>query len=216
MFTTLETFDTIFSADSVEWCPITGFKDFFVCGTYQLSSEDEKSDDKKSQKRQGIIYLFQIVSLGKLKLHQTLQVPAVLDIKWAHVKIQDKILLGVVNSIGFIQMYKLQTNETSNDCKIELLTEQKVPEKSIDSEILALSLDWSTGKSPSENTNNAKITVSDSQGATTIFSIDPEKELKVITSMEGHEFQAWITAFNYWNTNVVYSGIFNSFNQHLE
>ena len=32
-------FDTVYSADSVEFCPIDGFKDLFVCGHYQLADK---------------------------------------------------------------------------------------------------------------------------------------------------------------------------------
>lgn len=35
-YKTLCTKDTGFYADTVEWCPIKGFKDVLVCGTYQL------------------------------------------------------------------------------------------------------------------------------------------------------------------------------------
>lgn len=35
-YITLCTKDTGFYADTVEWCPIEGFKDVLVCGTYQL------------------------------------------------------------------------------------------------------------------------------------------------------------------------------------
>ena len=29
-------FDVVYSADSVEWCPVEGFQDILLCGTYQL------------------------------------------------------------------------------------------------------------------------------------------------------------------------------------
>ncbi|XP_044008905.1 diphthine methyltransferase isoform X2 [Aphidius gifuensis] len=204
MFKTLDNFDTIYSADSVEWCPIDDFKDLFVCGTYQLAPEDEQSNEK-SQKRDGKIYLFRIETMGKLKLLQTIDVPAVLDMKWSHVRIQNNIYLGVVNSIGYIQIYKLQIDETTGDAMIKLHIEKKLSQKSGD-EILALSLDWSTGKCQNDNINDAKITVSDSEGKITIFNFDSHNDLSVLSSLEEHEFQAWITAFNYWNTNIIYSG----------
>ena len=39
-------FDTVYSADSVEFCPIDGFKDLFVCGHYQLA--DKVSEQLKT------------------------------------------------------------------------------------------------------------------------------------------------------------------------
>ncbi|XP_008545062.1 diphthine methyltransferase [Microplitis demolitor] len=199
MFKTLETFDTEFSADSVEWCPIKGFKDLFVCGTYQLfpeESSDSSVTKSSGQKRLGRIFLFKIRAPGKLKLLQQLEVPAVLDMKWAHVRCQDKILLGVVNSLGFLQVFKLDEDEG----KIELLVETSV---SSEDPVLALSLDWSTGRGT--NGLDVKITVSDSKGYVSLFYFGQSK-LECLSSQEAHEFEAWITAFDYWNTDVIYSG----------
>ena len=40
--------DTVYSADSVEWCPIDGFNHVLACGTYQLEAEAaaENNQDK--------------------------------------------------------------------------------------------------------------------------------------------------------------------------
>ncbi|XP_034935235.1 diphthine methyltransferase [Chelonus insularis] len=203
MFITLETFDTQFSADSVEWCPIEGFQDIFICGTYQLSPENEKSEtviDTKPQIRLGKIFLFQVIKVGKLKLLQELEVSGVLDIKWAHVRCQENILFGIVNSVGFLQIYKLHTDD---DLKVELLTERKVRE--VEGEILALSLDWDTGKSPREGVKEEKISVSDSKGFVSIFHLI-QGQLNFIGSQKAHEFEAWITAFDSWDSNIIYSG----------
>ena len=40
--TTYQTIDTVYSADSVEWCPVEGFQDLLLCGTYQLEEKDPK------------------------------------------------------------------------------------------------------------------------------------------------------------------------------
>lgn len=207
MFTTLETFDTIFSADSVEWCPIDGFNDLFVCGTYELTKEEEEllQQQNKLQKRLGKIFLFRIIPPGTLQLLQEINLPAVLDMKWAHVKCQNKIFLGVVNSIGYLQIYRLMTNE--NEHKIELIMEKKLREA--EEEILALSLDWSTGKFPSCDDNGdveeAKIIVSDSKGWITLFNFNTTV-LNIVESKRVHDFEAWIAAFNYWDPNTIYSG----------
>lgn len=204
MFHTLETFNTEFSADSVEWCPSENFEDIFVCGTYQLTNDETKdSSATEIKKRVGRIYLFQVVKNGslQLKLLQQLEVAAILDMKWAHVKSSsDKILLGVVNSDGFLQIYELmrETGKVSLKFLSEILTNQ-----SSDS-TLALSLDWSTGL---RTNNELKISVSDSQGSISLFKISSSgSEIERIISWNAHNFEAWITAFDYWDTNSVYSG----------
>ncbi|XP_043599066.1 diphthine methyltransferase [Bombus pyrosoma] len=195
MFRTLDTFDTEFSADSVEWCPIDSFKDVFVCGTYQLM-KDENLPSNVSSKRLGRIYLFQIVQNGRLIILQKLEVPAVLDMKWAHVTLQNKILLGVVNSLGHLQIYELKND--NEKITLELLVQKRVGD-----EVLALSLDWCTGRLMNEV--SLKIVVSDSKGFVSLFELN-ENELNEINSWSAHGFEAWIAAFNYWNTNIIYSG----------
>ncbi|XP_043282529.1 diphthine methyltransferase [Venturia canescens] len=204
MFTTLDSFDTEYSADSVEWCPAEGFKDLFVCGTYQLvPGEEDNSSGSKSQKiqtRLGKIYLFRVILDGKLQLEQTLETAAVLDMKWAHRHFHGEILLGVVNSIGFLQIFRL-----SSDCtpEIKLITEIRIRE--CEDEILALSLDWNTARWIENSTENIQIAVSDSKGAISLYSFDGQK-LELCAVKKLHEFEAWITAFDYWSTNVIYSG----------
>lgn len=200
MFQTLESFDTKFSADSVEWCPFEDSQDIFVCGTYQLTSNEGEglsSRDDVKRKRIGRIYLFQVQD-KKLKLLQQLDVPAVLDMKWCHLKLNGKILLGVCNSEGYLQIYELSENE------LELATEIVVNDSKENT--LALSLDWSTGRRL-ESSEDVKIVVSDSQGSISLFRIGTEgKSMERITTRHGHDFEAWIVAFDYWDTNVFYTG----------
>ena len=47
---TYETIDTEYSADSVEWCPIDGFQDLMLCGTYQLEETKQVSEHPSSYK----------------------------------------------------------------------------------------------------------------------------------------------------------------------
>ncbi|XP_076160276.1 diphthine methyltransferase [Ptiloglossa arizonensis] len=201
MFHTLDSFDTDFPADSVEWCPANLFRDIFVCGTYQLMKDNEATLDKsKSLKRLGHIYMFRVIDNGRLYLLQMLKVPAVLDMKWMHVMYQNKILLGVVNSLGYLQVYQLKSDEGKEALK--LLTETKI---SHSDDVLALSLDWCTGRWMDNNKSNSKIVVSDSKGYVSLFEIN-ENELNKINSWPAHEFEAWIAAFDYWNINVIYTG----------
>lgn len=85
---------------------------------------------------------------------------------------------------------------------LELIIQKKVSDED---EVLALSLDWCTGKLTNNNDFGTKIVVSDSKGFISLFEIN-ENELNKINSWSAHEFEAWITAFDYWNINVIYSG----------
>lgn len=42
-------FNTELNADSVEWCPIKNYRNFFICGTYQLSKSENLKDAKKKK-----------------------------------------------------------------------------------------------------------------------------------------------------------------------
>ena len=54
---TLFSFDTKLSADTVEWCPLAGFENILIVGTYQVNkSDNEVFDDTQ---RYGRIYVFQ-------------------------------------------------------------------------------------------------------------------------------------------------------------
>ena len=39
VYKSLHSFDTEYTADAVEWCPVVGFQDMLLCATYQLISE---------------------------------------------------------------------------------------------------------------------------------------------------------------------------------
>ncbi|XP_046417591.1 diphthine methyltransferase [Neodiprion lecontei] len=201
-FTTLDTFDTEFSADSVEWCPIEPFTDVFVCGTYQFSNTEVGGDTEntKCPNRLGRIYLFRVKNSGKLNLLQHLNVPAVLDMKWMHVKMNHKILLGVANASGCIQIYELSD---VNNISLKLFTEQKInPDHG---EILALSLDWSSGVLCNNADQDVKAVVSDSHGSISIFEFRGESLVNKYL-WNAHGYEAWIAAFDYWNTNIIYTG----------
>ena len=57
-------FDTVFPADSLEFCPTVGYQEIFVCGTYNLleqppsQSESEEVGSSVAQKRRGQCLVF--------------------------------------------------------------------------------------------------------------------------------------------------------------
>lgn len=203
MLTTLATFDTGYSADSVEWCPADGCGDLLVCGTYQLVPGEEDGSlapSVNAQKRLGRIHLLRVIRDGSIHLLNTLNTAAILDMKWSQANFGGDALLGVVNSIGYLQLYRL---DKENEPALVLAAETRVREEP--EEVLALSLDWDTGRSSGESVNEAHIAVSDSKGAVSLYKVAGDK-LELVASKKLHDFEAWITAFDYWNPNTVYSG----------
>lgn len=205
VFHTLDTFDTEFSADSVEWCPVKPFQDVIVCGTYQLTKNDGNTITRSNDtsRRLGRIYIFRIMDSGKLTILQRIDVPAILDMKWLHCRDkEDRILLAIVNSIGYLQVYQLDGDTET----LKFVVEQRVSED--DHEILALSLDWSTGRyvSYTRISDNLHIVVSDSRGWVSRFTLHGD-DLTRDSSWHAHDFEAWIAAFDYWQTNSFYTGI---------
>ena len=77
---TIHTWDTELSADSVEWCPNIGYESILAVGTYQVQKSEESETFSGSQ-RSGRITIHK-VDEQQIRL-QTLNVAAVLDMKWA-------------------------------------------------------------------------------------------------------------------------------------
>lgn len=50
------------------------------------------------------------------------------------------------------------------------------------------------------------ITCSSSDGCVSLFSLTESEGLNCLSSWKSHDFEAWITAFDYWNTNIIYTG----------
>ncbi|XP_039753846.1 diphthine methyltransferase isoform X1 [Pararge aegeria] len=190
--------ETTYSADSVEWCPVEPYRHVLVCGTYQLdkSHQDTKDADQPKQKRLGRIYLFQLQKITlEISPIQTIDTAGVLDMKWCYHTIQGNPVLGVVTSEGYVQVYQLL--DENGTMKLQLWLED-----AIGGNVLALSLDWSTNKVTNEQPS---LAISDSSGAVTIMRV-VGRSLEKIGLWQTHSFEAWIAAFNYWNTDVFYSG----------
>ncbi|XP_028174453.1 diphthine methyltransferase [Ostrinia furnacalis] len=187
---------TRLNADSVEWCPVEPYRHLLVCGCYHLSNEDkEKEAGPTKQKRLGKIYLFSINhDTSALVPIQEIDTVGVLDQKWCYHTIQDHPVLCVVNSQGFVELYRL-----SEGTRLELWLKESIGTAE---DILALSVDWSTNKTASDN---PMLVVSDSEGAVTVLQIGDDG-LKKVGTWATHGFEAWTAAFNYWNPDVFYSG----------
>ena len=90
---TLYSFDTVYSADSVEWCPYPPWKNVLATGTYQVNKVHGDVDnidcpegdaESPAMERLGRIYLHQVhFEEGEVRVEevQKLEVAAVLDMK---------------------------------------------------------------------------------------------------------------------------------------
>ncbi|KAG2227323.1 hypothetical protein INT45_004278 [Circinella minor] len=196
----LVSYDTQYSADSTEFCPFSSHSQFLACGTYQLT--DEKRQDNDSQVRKGKLYLFQVEntnSNGKssplLQQQQIIETPAILDMKWSHALVKDRPVLGVADSIGGVQLYALNNEQQ----QLEPYTHVQVTE---DDSVLCLSLDWASRV----NRNIPHlIATSHSNGDLSLIQAG-ESEWFVEHQWNAHDLEAWIVGFNYWDTNILYSG----------
>ncbi|XP_037536565.1 diphthine methyltransferase [Nematolebias whitei] len=98
---------------------------------------------------------------------------------------------------GELQMFTLSDSQEGG------LRLQPLCCSQVGAERLALSLDWSTGRM--DSSSDVRVVCSDSAGCITVFSL-AEGALTPLCEWKGHDFEAWISAFSYWDTQLLYSG----------
>lgn len=129
------------------------------------------------------------VSHCRLEKLQTQETSGILDTKWLAKPLNDSAVLGAVTSDGELKIYFLREK-----LLVESTSYISSPEK------LCLSLDWSL------EDENSHIVVSDSGGQITLCKFNEgTSELCQVLQWSGHQYEAWITAFNAWNSSIVYS-----------
>ncbi|XP_074493595.1 diphthine methyltransferase isoform X1 [Sebastes fasciatus] len=195
----LQVFDTELSADTVEWCPVPSSHDVLACGTYQLQKGPGEED--ATPIRTGRLYLFEFRREGStsppLTELQRMDTAAILDLKWCHVPVSGKAVLGMAAATGELQLYTLSDAQEGGRrlhslCSLEVGAER-----------LALSLDWSTGRM--DSSSDVRVVCSDSAGCVSVLSL-AEGALTTLSQWKAHDFEAWISAFSYWDTQLLYSG----------
>nr|XP_018264604.1 WD40 repeat domain 85 [Kwoniella dejecticola CBS 10117]OBR86762.1 WD40 repeat domain 85 [Kwoniella dejecticola CBS 10117] len=209
--------DTVYSADSIEWCPFEGYQDIFVCGTYQIikpedaeqaavpdpsvdvmheDSEEEEIEagPSKPTQRKGRLLVYQVAEDDSLTEIQRIETPAILDTKWSPELNQGRPVLGVADAKGHIALNALN----SETRRLELLQQINVD----DDTILCLSLDWSNRLDSSAATS---IIASLSNG-NLAHVIPAPTGWEVDSTWKAHDFEPWITSFDCWDANTVWSG----------
>ncbi|XP_029418426.1 diphthine methyltransferase isoform X2 [Nannospalax galili] len=201
----LQAVDTELTADSVEWCPLEGCRHLLACGTYQLHAPEDQAalDGSEPQVRLGRLYLYRFNednAVNPLVEVQRRDTSAILDMKWCHIPVAGHALLGLANANGSVQVFWLM--ESENGYML-----QPVSSLTLEEQYLSLSLDWSTGKPGRARDQPLKIISSDSKGQLHLLMVnEATAELHPVASWPAHHFEAWIAAFNYWQTELVYSG----------
>lgn len=118
--------------------------------------------------------------------------------KWCQFQIESNSILAVADGLGQVHIYELN----SELLQLTVITRIKVLNNTENSELLCLSVDWSTGKIED---SNPKLIVSDSTGHVSIY-VYQNQNLTLELNWKSHDFEAWICAFNYWDTNQVVTG----------
>lgn len=194
----LQVFDTELSADTVEWCPVSSDHNILVCGTYQLQKGTGEEDATPS--RTGRLYLFQFRREGPmtppLTELQRMDTAAILDLKWCHVPVSERPVLGLAAATGDLQLYTLK------DAQEGSWRLQGLSSLAVGADRLVLSLDWSTGRLDS---SDIRVVCSDSAGCISVASLG-EGTPTIQSQWKAHDFEAWISAFSYWDTQLIYTG----------
>nr|XP_044993070.1 diphthine methyltransferase isoform X2 [Jaculus jaculus] len=200
----LQAVDTELTVDSVEWCPLEGCRRLLACGTYQLRAAEDQAglNADGPQVRLGRLYLYSFSdnAADPLAEVQRRDTDAILDMKWCHIPVASHALLGLANASGSIELLRLVQSESSYIL-------QPISSLTLEENCLSLSLDWSTGKPERARNQPLKIISSDSKGQLHLLMVnETTAELQPVASWPAHHYEAWITAFNYWQTELLYSG----------
>ncbi|KAJ1567870.1 Diphthine methyltransferase [Nowakowskiella sp. JEL0078] len=186
---TLAKFDTGFTADAVEFCPVEGFTDIVTVGTYQLL-KSENSDN--SNKRVGKLFVMNVNLEGdvpELRSHRYLS--------------DNSSILGSVNADGTTILYKFKKSDDGSDVS-KISVEQIEKCNNGQENVLSLSLDWS------DRCQKIAPSIAVSQSNGTILILEPQGNSggswTITKQWKAHDLEAWIVAYNYHNTSIIYTG----------
>ncbi|KAJ1982520.1 hypothetical protein H4R35_000243 [Dimargaris xerosporica] len=203
--------DTVYTADAVEFYPLADSRrNRLVCATYYLlpNSSDlptttEESSNAKRQSRTGQLIVVDVENSGNrwtLKEVERHDTAAIFDIKWSHQPIADQGVLAQANADGTITLH---VAHTKGDPYPPKWLQPLAKHHTTADDIFYLSLDWSNRVQPEAE---PRLITSRNDGMVELLQLSNELGLESRETWLGHDFEAWIGAFDYWNSSVVYTG----------
>ncbi|KAJ3260963.1 hypothetical protein HK103_006918 [Boothiomyces macroporosus] len=182
--TILHSLDTVYSADSVEFCPIPDYQQYCAIGTYQVLEQEKEKETNRT---------------GKFMIHQTddeftnvfsQNTSAILDMKWSFQLIGGKPCLAIVTATGDTVLYQL--DQDGKALEYQSLNNRK--------NVLNLAVDWKNRFG-----GDTGLAVSQSDGNISLLSSTPSG-LVELEEWNAHDLEAWTVGFNYHDTSVLYTG----------
>ncbi|ORY93658.1 WD40-repeat-containing domain protein [Lobosporangium transversale] len=217
--------DTVYSADSIEFCPFSSHSSLLGCGTYQLAKDESEEYQQSSQEHrqakdhkdhkndededEEVKFDKPMLRLGRLLMYNV-EGHSDESRKLRNTScIQTAAILDMKWSHQLINGHPtLGVADASGDLSLyQFKNDGNDPELVIKYETntekkLALSLDWSNRVQASGNT---RIAVSLSNGDITILDLD-SSILQENQTWHAHDLEAWIVGWNYHDTNILYTG----------
>ncbi|KAJ1964357.1 hypothetical protein GGI12_001470 [Dipsacomyces acuminosporus] len=207
----LASFDPVFSSDCVEFYPF-GKPQRFLIGTYQLLKSGQENEGASSEQDQGLtsadakrigrMYVCDAVDSGAeegmaVVEQQRIETSAIFDVKWSYNKVNGLALVGVACADGELSIYS--ADESSDESFLAPVCSTAGPTSEGS---MCISLDWSNRLF---STSSPDIVTSQSDGSIRQLKLR-ESQIETGKPWHAHDFEAWITSFDYWNTSIVFSG----------
>ncbi|KAI1317785.1 Diphthine methyltransferase [Mortierella claussenii] len=228
----LDSDDTVYSADSIEFCPLASHAHLLACGTYQLAKDETEDPSEGAQEEQTkqmdadrdhdsdtdtgdddeqVKVEKPMLRLGRLLVYGVEGNDDDSRKLKNTVCIETAAILDMKWSHQLINGHPtLGVADASGDLSLYQFKtsgndlEMVTKYETNTDKKLALSLDWSNRVQASENT---RIAVSLSNGDISILDLDPSSSvLTENLTWHAHDLEAWIVGWNYHDTNVLYTG----------
>ncbi|EDR15594.1 uncharacterized protein LACBIDRAFT_228424 [Laccaria bicolor S238N-H82] len=191
-------YDTVYPADSLEFCPSENASDIFVCGTYKLEDVDKTTTGQPTinyQSRRGQCLVFQVVAPNERDPLSWLGSRLLFTIHFFQSHTGNPTL-AIADSEGNVNLCEWNTQERILE-KISSI-QCSTPDT------LCLSLDWDDRRTSGTQLGN--LAVSLSSGSICLVRPTAAANFQLVSTWHAHDFEPWTVAWNYWNTNVIYSG----------